>query len=163
MHRLREYRQCRAYGDEAPGTWELLPRGVLQMTAETVSKGRIGDRVTRLEDNRLVTGNTRYVDDITPPGTLHLRFVRSQHAHAVIKDVIPGEFEELPHDALVFTGKDFVGLGIRADVRDVPPVGEPHDRGYDNAPTVLYSRWQTSLLPCLTDGIVGYVGEHVVV
>lgn len=132
------------------------------MTAETVSKGRIGDRVTRLEDNRLVTGNTRYVDDITPPGTLHLRFVRSQHAHAVIKDVIPGEFEELPHDALVFTGKDFVGLGIRADVRDVPPVVEPHERGDDNAPTVLDSRWQTSLQPCLADGIVRYVGEPVV-
>src|SRR5690625_5000657 len=128
----------------------------------TADTGLIGDSVRRIEDNRLVTGNTRYVEDITPPGTLHLRFVRSPHAHAKISAIIPGEFEELPEQALLFTGKDFPGIGIQADVREVPPVVEPHERSDDNAPIQLDSRWQPSLQPCLAADKVRYVGEPVV-
>lgn len=127
----------------------------------SIGTGRIGDPVPRIEDNRLTTGRTRYVGDITPPGTLHLRFVRSPHAHARITDIRPGEFEELPEDAIIFTGKDFPDIGIQADVRQVPPVVEPHERSDDNAPTELDPRWQTSLQPSLANGKVRYVGEPV--
>ncbi len=44
----------------------------------------IGDRLLRKEDPRLLRGHGRFVGDITPPGTLHVAFVRSPHAHARI-------------------------------------------------------------------------------
>jgi aerobic carbon-monoxide dehydrogenase large subunit len=41
----------------------------------------------RLEDLRLVTGAGRYVADLAPPGTIHLAFVRSVEAHALISAI----------------------------------------------------------------------------
>ena len=38
----------------------------------------------RKEDERLLTGHGRYIDDIEVPGALHACFVRSPHAHARI-------------------------------------------------------------------------------
>ncbi len=42
----------------------------------------IGQSPRRKEDERLVTGRGRFVDDIQPPGLLHLALVRSTHARA---------------------------------------------------------------------------------
>lgn len=47
----------------------------------------VGTRVLRSEDQRLLTGNGRYVDDITMPGMLHAAFVRADYAHARINSV----------------------------------------------------------------------------
>jgi aerobic carbon-monoxide dehydrogenase large subunit len=40
--------------------------------------------VTRKEDQRFITGNGRYTDDITLPRQTYAAFVRSPHAHATI-------------------------------------------------------------------------------
>ena len=47
----------------------------------------IGQRLTRREDRRFLTGRTRYVDDIRLPRTVHAAFVRSTHAHADLRSV----------------------------------------------------------------------------
>jgi carbon-monoxide dehydrogenase large subunit len=47
----------------------------------------IGADVRRLEDPRLLTGRGRYTDDIRRPGMLQAAFVRSAHAHAVIRGI----------------------------------------------------------------------------
>ena len=47
----------------------------------------IGSSIKRREDPRLITGNATYVDDVRPPGVLHLAIVRSPHAHATIENV----------------------------------------------------------------------------
>jgi len=44
--------------------------------------GRIGARVKRGDDPRLLTGRGRYVDDLTLPRLVHTALVRSAHAHA---------------------------------------------------------------------------------
>jgi aerobic carbon-monoxide dehydrogenase large subunit len=41
----------------------------------------------RLEDETLLRGEGRYVDDIRLPGMLHAAFVRSPHAHAAIRRI----------------------------------------------------------------------------
>ena len=41
----------------------------------------------RLEDRRLVTGAGRYVADLAPPDTVHLAFVRSTEAHALVAGI----------------------------------------------------------------------------
>jgi carbon-monoxide dehydrogenase large subunit len=40
--------------------------------------------ITRREDDRLLTGRGRFVDDIRMPNALHAVFVRSPHAHAKV-------------------------------------------------------------------------------
>ena len=47
----------------------------------------IGHAAKRKEDDRLLRGAGRYVDDLTLSGTLHLAFVRSPHAHARVLGV----------------------------------------------------------------------------
>ena len=42
----------------------------------------IGRDRRRKEDQRLITGRTRWTDNITLPGMLHLAMVRSPFAHA---------------------------------------------------------------------------------
>jgi len=59
----------------------------------------IGQAVRRVEDQRFLTGQGRYVDDITLPGICHGVNVLSPHAHAHIKKVDAGML-------LVLTGAD---------------------------------------------------------
>src|SRR5215467_5457126 len=47
----------------------------------------IGSRITRLEDEPLLRGRGRFVDDIALAGVWHAAFVRSPHPHALIKSV----------------------------------------------------------------------------
>jgi carbon-monoxide dehydrogenase large subunit len=60
---------------------------VPSVTTEAVIPSFIGAPVQRREDPALVSGTGRYVDDLTPSGTLHLALVRSPFAHALITDI----------------------------------------------------------------------------
>ena len=42
----------------------------------------VGSPVGRKEDAKLLTGQGRYVDDLTLPGMVHAMLVRSPYAHA---------------------------------------------------------------------------------
>ena len=57
--------------------------------------GRAGRApVPRREDERILRGRTRYLDDIDPPGAVHVAFVRSPFAHARIGGIeVPGGLE----------------------------------------------------------------------
>ena len=47
-----------------------------------------GSGVQRVEDDRLLRGKGRYVDDVlADTGTLHAAVLRSPHAHARITDI----------------------------------------------------------------------------
>ena len=47
----------------------------------------IGQSVARIEDDALIRGAGRFVDDLYLPGTLEAAFVRSTFAHAKIKSI----------------------------------------------------------------------------
>src|SRR5215207_2828742 len=47
----------------------------------------IGTPVKRLEDEPLLRGQGRFVDDIALPGVWHAAFVRSPHPHALITSI----------------------------------------------------------------------------
>ncbi|MBM3449454.1 MAG: xanthine dehydrogenase family protein [Armatimonadetes bacterium] len=53
----------------------------------------IGQPIARVEDRKFVRGAARYVDELTPPRTLHLAVVRSAHAHARVRRV---DYDPLP-------------------------------------------------------------------
>lgn len=66
----------------------------------------VGRPVRRLEDQRLLRGAGRFVDDISLPGLLHAVFVRSQQAHAKIKNIDATLARTLPGVHAVFTFAD---------------------------------------------------------
>lgn len=69
-----------------------------------------GSKVQRLEDPRLLTGRGRYVDDIHPPHCLQAAFVRSMHAHALIKSIDADAARGMPGVVAIYTMADFADL-----------------------------------------------------
>jgi carbon-monoxide dehydrogenase large subunit len=111
----------------------------------------IGASVKRKEDLRFITGKGQYVDDINRPGQAYAVFVRSPHAHAILKGVDISAAKSAPGVLGVFTGadlaKDKVGnliCGWMIHSKDGTPMkAGPH--------------------PALAQGKVRYVGDHVAV
>src|SRR4051795_12072293 len=66
----------------------------------------IGKDRRRKEDQRLVTGRTRWTDNITLPGMLHLAMVRSPFAHAKIVSIDTSAAASATNVVAVLTGKD---------------------------------------------------------
>ncbi|WP_298749261.1 xanthine dehydrogenase family protein molybdopterin-binding subunit [uncultured Nocardioides sp.] len=68
--------------------------------------GEIGRERRRKEDQRLITGRTRWTDNIALPGMLHLAMVRSPFAHAKIVSIDTSEAKGATNVVDVLTGAD---------------------------------------------------------
>jgi carbon-monoxide dehydrogenase large subunit len=76
----------------------------------------IGNARKRKEDQRLITGRTRWTDNITLPGMLHLAMVRSPFAHARITGIDTDQAKAAPGVVAVVTGRDLEdGQGVVAN------------------------------------------------
>ncbi|MGM5024019.1 xanthine dehydrogenase family protein molybdopterin-binding subunit [Tardiphaga sp. 367_B4_N1_1] len=104
----------------------------------------VGQRIKRTEDPRLLTGCGRYVDDITPSGTLHLAIRRSDQPHARIKSVDVGEAFGIPGVVGIFDAGDIEGETLPA------------------LPTSRMKNYYATPIWPLARGKVRYVGEPVV-
>ncbi|HUQ75258.1 MAG TPA: xanthine dehydrogenase family protein molybdopterin-binding subunit [Burkholderiales bacterium] len=69
----------------------------------------IGQPIRRVEDDRLLQGQGRFLADVKIPGTLETVFVRSTHAHATIRGIDARRALEAPGVVAVFTEKDIAG------------------------------------------------------
>ncbi|HEX2175936.1 MAG TPA: xanthine dehydrogenase family protein molybdopterin-binding subunit [Nocardioidaceae bacterium] len=77
------------------------------MTATQERPGaEVGNARRRKEDQRLITGRTRFTDNITLPGMLHLAMVRSPVAHARITSIDTSAASASPGVIAVLTGRD---------------------------------------------------------
>jgi carbon-monoxide dehydrogenase large subunit len=110
----------------------------------------IGESVLRKEDYRFLTGAGQYTDDITLTRMAHAVFVRSPHAHALVKSVDTRAAKSAPGVIGVLEGKDVAndkinGLpcGWLITSTDGQPMKEPPH-------------------PILALDKVRYVGDHVV-
>jgi carbon-monoxide dehydrogenase large subunit/6-hydroxypseudooxynicotine dehydrogenase subunit gamma len=103
----------------------------------------IGQSVARLEDPPLVQGRGRYAGDISFPNQLHMRVVRSNHAHGTIEAIDTAAARGLPGVIAVWTA---------ADIADVPPIDFREGR----IPSLEPYRQ-----PVLARDQVRYVGEPV--
>ena len=77
----------------------------------------IGRALPRVEDEPLLRGQGRFADDISFPDQLHMRVVRSQHAHGRILAIEAAEARALPGIFAVWTADDIAQLGP-IDFRD---------------------------------------------
>ncbi len=66
----------------------------------------IGRDRRRKEDQRLITGRTRWTDNLTLPGVLHLAMVRSPFAHAKIVSIDTSAAKAATNVVDVVVGKD---------------------------------------------------------
>jgi carbon-monoxide dehydrogenase large subunit len=66
----------------------------------------IGRPLRRREDARFLTGQGRYLDDMAFAGALVARFVRSPHAHALIRGIDTAAALAVPGVEMVATGAD---------------------------------------------------------
>ena len=106
----------------------------------------IGSRITRLEDEPLLRGEGRFVDDIALPGLLHVAFVRSPHPHALIRGIDKQAALDLPGVHAVLTLDDIAKVMTNRRMVRVSNSGMPLDKAW------LYA---------LANGEVCYVGEPV--
>ncbi|WP_232703286.1 xanthine dehydrogenase family protein molybdopterin-binding subunit [Halobacterium wangiae] len=111
----------------------------------------LGSAIERREDPSLITGDAEYTDDIELPNTAHMAILRSQYAHADIKDVDTSGAEEMDGVIGVYTHDDLAR-------EDTP--GE--------LPFMLPVAWLLPSLnavdhPILADGRVRYQGDAIAV
>jgi len=66
----------------------------------------LGRARKRKEDARLITGRTRWTDNMALPGMLHLAILRSPAAHARITSIDTTEARRMPGVQAVLTGRD---------------------------------------------------------
>ncbi len=66
----------------------------------------IGKARLRKEDARLITGRTRWTENITVPGMVHMAILRSPHAHARITKVDYSAAASAPNVIAAFSGAD---------------------------------------------------------
>jgi carbon-monoxide dehydrogenase large subunit len=85
------------------------------MTAvdDGVQAGReFGRARKRKEDARLITGRTRWTDNITLPGMLHLAMVRSPVAHGTIASIDTSGARAMPNVIGVWSGSELKGSEV---------------------------------------------------
>ncbi len=66
----------------------------------------VGSPRKRSEDARLITGRTRWTDNMTLAGTLHVAFLRSPISHAHITNVDTSRAKQSPGVVAVASGQD---------------------------------------------------------
>jgi carbon-monoxide dehydrogenase large subunit len=70
------------------------------------SDGWIGRPLKRREDHRLLIGAGRFVDDLRPPGCVHVALLRSPHAHARVTSLDVERARRAPGVLMVVTGAE---------------------------------------------------------
>ena len=108
----------------------------------------VGQPVKRFEDPRLVTGQGEYVDDVKLPGMTYAAFLRSPHAHAIIKSIDTSKALQAPRRG----DGDHRGRFGRADI-------------WHRAPRQL-AEWEMDTLevpdlPALANRKTFFVGETI--
>jgi carbon-monoxide dehydrogenase large subunit len=79
------------------------------MTVNPTGSGWIGKSVRRVEDDRLIRGEGRFLSDLNLPGTLVAMFVRSPHAHAKIGAIDASAARAMPGIVAIYTAADVAG------------------------------------------------------
>src|SRR5437764_1703031 len=89
----------------------------------------VGKPRRRVDGRAEVTGQTRFADDIALPGMLHMKLLRSPHAHALVESIGVARAQAHPGVHLVLTGKDCpITFGILPVTQDEYPLAPQHVR-----------------------------------
>jgi carbon-monoxide dehydrogenase large subunit len=107
----------------------------------------VGTPVQRVEDQRILRGRGRYMDDMVLPGMVHAAFVRSPHPHARITRVDTGAAKALSGVVAVFTAEDIE--------RVTNPVGNQPTPGHKSPPIYGLTRDKVRLIGDVVAIVIG--------
>src|SRR5436853_272943 len=107
----------------------------------------IGDRPKRREDQRFLTGQGRYLDDLAFDGVTYAVVLRSAHAHAEIRAIDSAAATTMPGVLALLTAADAQADGLKPLLP------------YVDANTVTGEPFAFMPQPLLAEGKVRYVGE----
>ncbi|MGH2858256.1 MAG: xanthine dehydrogenase family protein molybdopterin-binding subunit, partial [Solirubrobacteraceae bacterium] len=93
----------------------------MSVTDRARTSGHVGRELRRKEDPRLITGQGRYIDDISLPGMVWASLVRSPEAHARIVSIDTSQATARDGIRAVFTGEDLSDLGGPLPMAWAPP------------------------------------------
>jgi len=114
-----------------------------------MAKFGVGQAVRRVEDQRFVRGQGRYVDDITLPGQCYGVTVLSPHAHARIKGIDASKAKAMPGVLCVLAGADIAAEKIGALTAHLMPEDFGAPKGH------------RTFQPLLVSDMVRFVGDRV--
>jgi carbon-monoxide dehydrogenase large subunit len=114
-----------------------------------MAKFGIGQAVRRVEDQRFLTGQGRYVDDLVLPAQAHGVTVLSPHAHARIRRVDTSKAKAAPGVLAVLTGADAVAAKLGAMTAHLMPEDFGAPKGH------------RTFQPLLVSDVVRFVGDRV--
>lgn len=121
-------------------------------TDTTAAPPLVGQSVPRIEDERLLRGAGRFVDDIRLPDELHVAFLRSPHAHARVLSIDTPAAITSPGVVAVYDGNSL--LGVVEPLVNTEEVRVPPGLVEGVAPTV-----KIQPMPPLAHDEVNYVGQ----
>lgn len=116
----------------------------------------IGESVERFEDERLLTGGGRYTSDHNAPGQAHAVFLRSPHAHAVLRGIDAAVARTMPGVLGIFGAADLAAVGIAG----LPGGVGARAAGHPNRDGTMMA---DPPLPVLAGDRLRHVGEPVAV
>lgn len=114
-----------------------------------------GQRLARVEDERLVTGQGRFVADFVEAGQLHAVVLRSQVARGRLIGVDASAAYDIPGVVLVLTGAEAEAAGLGGIPWEVCPPGFESRAAYPGDPAVSEPQ------PILARSEIRYVGEPI--
>ena len=77
------------------------------MTTPSSGLARFGKSQVRVEDQRFLTGQGHYIDDVNLPRQAYAAFVRSPHAHARVRGIDTAAAAAMPGVVLIVTGAEW--------------------------------------------------------
>jgi len=105
--------------------------------------------ITRVEDQRFLTGHGRYVDDIVPKDALFAVFVRAQVGHGTLTGIDADDARAMPGVHAVLTADDLLAAGMVLDLAGAQIKTRDGGKG-------AHTR-----RPILAQGRVRHVGEPI--
>lgn len=110
----------------------------------------VGQSVRKKDAEEKVLGKSKFGADIKMPGMLHAKVLRSDYAHALIKNIDTSAAEAMPGVASVITFKDIAGTNrFGIIVKDEPALAEDKVRCFGDAVAAVAAETEEIALAAL--------------
>ena len=162
--RITEEKQAEAQQllDTAPTTYlpEVRPDSLPKIPALTPEANKqtpaVGQRVSRPDIRTHVTGTTRYIDDLSFPGMLHVKILRSAHAHARILSIDLSEAGKMPGVVATLTGDEVPVNSFGTTYKDQPVLALDRVRHRGDGVVAIAAETEQQALEALAAVVVEY-------
>ena len=137
----------------APDSLPEIPTLTPEVNMQTPA---VGQRVSRLDIRAHLTGATRYIDDLSFPGMLHCKILRSAHAHARILSIDLSEAAKMPGVAATLRGDEVPVNSFGSTYTDQPVLAFERVRYRGDGVVAVAAETEQQALEALTAVKVEY-------